>query len=813
MRISLLILMIVLPCLIFAATLSVKQDGSGDYTVIQDALDAADPGDTVLVYPGRYLENLMMEIDNITLMSLEATTGDPAYIDSTIIDGNNTGRGIIVSRDTELVIIRGLSITNCFTSGGAGGIGLAVNSSSTLCNLKIFNNTARTGGGINIGAATVTLSGVDVYDNYALQLGGGIYAASGEGYINSITFDPDNRCSIYNNRAGAGQDIYIQHADQDLDMPLDIFTVAEPSNYYAIYLSDMPIANSFQINFDILNAHHQEIDSDLYVSTVGDDANDGLSPGTALKTIHEAIYRVASDSLNQKTVHILPGDYSRTDNDQVFPIALKSWVIVQGCGIDTTTVVCEPHPEIPLSYGWADIAFTNYAESVNTIQDLSITTRGTNDSGAILLFRMASLNLKNVRVYDVMASTVSAIQAYMHNAHESLWDNVTVENINSPRSGMVYLSVSDTPEWEMTAMSGRIMNSKFRNAVSTYESSSVWAIPLVDIRGDKELSFENCEFSNLTIQDDNSIAIAIGGVDYPQQQNHFSLYNCLFSNNISPGGDIGGIASICSANNPRIDIVNCTFAGNQGDAYTLMINGNVNIVNSIFDNDTPYQIKVNPMDGDPNEHTNLTIDHSLIKDGIAGILPYPVPGNTIDFLPSSIDADPLFTRGFDIHDPLYYSLSELSPCIDSGTFDISELDLLPYDLAGNQRVWNNRIDMGAFEFGAPPVANDDPTLTDMPAQSLTAYPNPFRVFTNFRVSSMHSGSDRSESINNASITIYNIKGQKVKSYALDPKKTGEQFTFWDGRDVENTRCSSGIYFVNLIVNGRKVSTKKVTLIR
>ena len=54
MRFTLLILMALLPCLIFAATLSVKQDGSGDYTVIQDALDAASPGDTVLVYPGRY---------------------------------------------------------------------------------------------------------------------------------------------------------------------------------------------------------------------------------------------------------------------------------------------------------------------------------------------------------------------------------------------------------------------------------------------------------------------------------------------------------------------------------------------------------------------------------------------------------------------------------------------------------------------------------------------------------------------------------------------------------------------------------------
>jgi len=141
------------------------------------------------------------------------------------------------------------------------------------------------------------------------------------------------------------------------------------------------------------------------------------------------------------------------------------------------------------------------------------------------------------------------------------------------------------------------------------------------------------------------------------------------------------------------------------------------------------------------------------------------------------------------------------------------LFLPPYDLAGNWSVWDGRIDMGAFEFGAPPVANDDPTAPEIPALSLTAYPNPFSVFTNIRVSTLNSVSDRAENVNNAIISIYNIKGQRVKSIILDPKKTSEQFTYWDGRDTDNFRCSSGIYFVNLIVNGKNVSIRKVTLIR
>ena len=50
----------ILGCLLFSsvegAVLRVEKDGTGDYTVIQDAVDAAEDGDTVLIGPGRYTE-------------------------------------------------------------------------------------------------------------------------------------------------------------------------------------------------------------------------------------------------------------------------------------------------------------------------------------------------------------------------------------------------------------------------------------------------------------------------------------------------------------------------------------------------------------------------------------------------------------------------------------------------------------------------------------------------------------------------------------------------------------------------------------
>lgn len=789
------ILLILLPVILGSVTRTVKQDGTGDYLLIQAALDASLPGDTVLVYPGRYFENLVIATSNITLKSLEATTGNPAYIDSTVIDGNNEYRCLRIAPNVQSVSIRGFTFTNGFSTGGGGGIAVSVNTSCVLANMKIYQNACLLGGGINIGAATVHLSGVEIYSNYSLSHGGGIYAAAGAGYVNSITFDPANRCSIYNNRAGAGQDIYIQNAVSDLNVYLDTFSVSNPSSYYAIYRPEG--LEEYQMHFDILNAHHQEIDSDLYVSPEGDDTNDGLSAGSPLRSINEAIYRIASNPTHNRSVILAPGSYSRAANGQSFPIALKTHTVVQGSGMDNTVVIGDPHPLIPSGYGSADATFMSCLEPVLWLSDLSITTMNTDNGNAIIILRRGSINLFNIRIHDVSPNYVASVLLWLSNEHDSVWENVIIENEVTNDKGLVNVE---------GRISGRISNCSFRNATSNYTSTSVWAYPLVLFRGDRNLIFENCEFSNLTMSDDNSNAIAVGGVQFPQQ-NNFSFTNCLFSNNTSQGG----VMVVASSNSPNIIFTNCTFAGNDSDTYTIMVNGNVNITNTIFDNDTPYQIKISPT-AQFGEYTTLNLDHSLIRDGYNGI--QQAAGNTINYSASNLDAAPLFAGGGNIHDPLYYTLSAASPCIDSGTPDISGLDLPPYDLAGNWRVWNGRIDMGCYEYGSEPwVSNDDPVVPPIQETYITAYPNPFRAYTTVNVNALNGLVDKSKGVSDVKITIYNIKGQRVKTINLDPASSAELVTYWDGRDDENAKCTSGIYILNLIVNGMNVGSRKVTLVR
>ncbi|MFC1887990.1 C25 family cysteine peptidase [Candidatus Cloacimonadota bacterium] len=86
------------------------------------------------------------------------------------------------------------------------------------------------------------------------------------------------------------------------------------------------------------------------------------------------------------------------------------------------------------------------------------------------------------------------------------------------------------------------------------------------------------------------------------------------------------------------------------------------------------------------------------------------------------------------------------------------------------------------------------------------YPNPFNPVTtiSFSVSS---------DVKEAELDIYNIMGQKVKSYIVNTSGQQEMYSVvWDGTDDEGSTTASGIYFSKLKA-GRFTSTKKMILMK
>ena len=169
----------------FPNIIIVNQSGGGNYTSIQEGINNADNGDTVLVYPGTYYENINYYGKSITVASLLLTTQDTIYISHTIINGNQNGSVVeFVSGEGLNSIIKGFTITNGFASYidsiPAGGGIKCINSSPTIAKNIIKEN------------------GCDLYIN-----GGGIYCENSNSHIinNTISY---NEGAYY----GAGICIY-----------------------------------------------------------------------------------------------------------------------------------------------------------------------------------------------------------------------------------------------------------------------------------------------------------------------------------------------------------------------------------------------------------------------------------------------------------------------------------------------------------------------------------------------------------------------------------------------------------------------------
>ncbi len=132
-----------------AAEYHVSIDGSGDFTVIQEAIDAAVDGDTIIVHPGTHYENIRFEGKNIILRSTDPEDWD--VVEATIIDGQQLGSVVEFSgTEDETCQLRGLTMTNgSATNGGGifGGLEDGPHSMASIYNCIIYGNTASSGGG------------------------------------------------------------------------------------------------------------------------------------------------------------------------------------------------------------------------------------------------------------------------------------------------------------------------------------------------------------------------------------------------------------------------------------------------------------------------------------------------------------------------------------------------------------------------------------------------------------------------------------------------------------------------------------------
>ncbi len=156
------------------------EDGSTEhpFDAIQEAIDWACDGETVIVLDGAYTGTGNRDIDflgkAITVRSTDPT--DPSVVESTIIDCEDSYRGFIFQNgEKNDSLLSGLTIINGFSSGNGGGI--YCTSAPTISHCVIKNNEANTGGGIHsdgqADGESIALIDSTVTENIA-EVGGGI---------------------------------------------------------------------------------------------------------------------------------------------------------------------------------------------------------------------------------------------------------------------------------------------------------------------------------------------------------------------------------------------------------------------------------------------------------------------------------------------------------------------------------------------------------------------------------------------------------------------------------------------------------------
>jgi hypothetical protein len=162
------------------------------YDKIQRAVDKAKAGATILIGPGTYFENVVIDEKSVTLVGVSA--------DETTIDGSFRGPVFAL---------------------GSQNLGTAPASISvTLTGLTITHGQGVTGGGISQNVTMFEVTDSVIVSNVATQSGGGIDAQSASDFIPpDVPATTIERCVIVNNQApiGAGIEIEAEAAVQITD--------------------------------------------------------------------------------------------------------------------------------------------------------------------------------------------------------------------------------------------------------------------------------------------------------------------------------------------------------------------------------------------------------------------------------------------------------------------------------------------------------------------------------------------------------------------------------------------------------------------
>ncbi len=626
-------------------------------SLIQDAIDNASDGDTVLVAQDTYSENLLIEKE-IVLKSVDG--------DTPIINGSNQTLGnemasTITIRPPNLAtsIPVNIEVKGFEIKGGVGNKmdkDIATPSGSQTI-------TERLGGGIMIYNTSPKIDGNFINNNGGLGTSGG-------GGIMSISSDEDwdfnNRdyaipnCppatdSLYffnntfeNNDSNIASSIYIEGSEghEGVDLTNSTFDIYSTENQG---VSQYWVDSQAPVFYNNVSGNCEPIiEGTVYVDPVNGEDIDGCSGHMEypFKTIGAALKWVYPTPSNPITIFLNPGTYNNSNED--FPLNVTSNLTIAGSSVEETIIDAG---------GNSQVFIINNSDNV-TISDMTI-SGGSGDLGGGILIEESDIVLNNLLITDNGAEYLGC-GIFMGNSSSEV-TNVTISGNNFGTGA--FFSWGSTPILEDVIISNHDVCGCGMIIVGNHPPSGPPTLTNVTIQNnyfDKGggMSILNSDPILNYVSILENTAEEHGGGIFIEQSPIVTMNNVTVAGNSAPEGG-GGIFIQTSL----VTINNATITGNNAEVGSgiLLFNGSSSsIVNSIvWGNGGEQSIYL-----DDFSEANITFSDAAWEG----------EGN--------INQNPLFVNP----DANNFSLQSNSPCIDSGSPDF------PLDPDGTI------ADMGAFYF-------------------------------------------------------------------------------------------------------------------
>ena len=739
------------------------------FKTIQEAVDAADNGDTIWVKQGTYFVTSTIDVDKSVAIyggfdGTETQISERNWRSNvTNVDGQNTVRCFRISADA---ILDGFTITHGYTAWGGGGIFIH-SSSPVVTNCRFMENTAGTNGG---GAIHSWNASPTITNSLFLENDGG---SNGGGAI----FNWDcpavvvNNCTFSNNNGGSGGGGAIYNYNSSATVTNCILwndTADTGSEVYneggTLTISRCDVAGGIA---GIVNAGGGTIIDDgtnievdpllAYVSPSGNDNNHCLLPGSPCKTIQRAIDAAYGTETSPVTIHVAAGTYNEH-------LVMNSWESLGGGWNSDFTQQwdfdndgLEPDPEYAtiIDGGNNGTCITQLEVSGANINGFTI-QNGLGVAGGIYLdhshptITYCTIRDNEGDFYDDPAHAAGGM--YNYNSNPSVFNCSFQDNISEGGldgySAYAVLNKNSQAMFAKCSFTGKSFTGDLfpaGNGMVNIDSSPIISEcrfeenhsgnyvygPMVNINSSPVIT--HCSFLR------NRIAEESGAAMY-NLYSTVMIINSEFIGNYVADIDGDGVAIINIST--ECTIINSTFADNRSIHWPVcgVISNYSNSHNIIWNSivwDNIYIFDDIPDEFGPiglciDDSSTLEVYYSDIdQDGFAG-----TDGNISQnpmFINSGWDDNGTPDPSDDVWVGGDYRLQQDSPCINTGNNsalppDTTDLDNdgdttepIPFDLDGKLRIIDSIVDMGAYEYYTVCECDFPPSDGDVDGSDLAAY--------------------------------------------------------------------------------------------